>query len=185
MNVTPCTAELPTDQPDGQYRDDVREILEAEGWQETAEGCVVAPNGALWAETNTALDSGIDAPDKTWSVAFDNNVPAPVIATAALSAAGTDLVSEVRRLRAELATARVQAIRDLADKADPQRPEVSFFGDHGHQVGAWMRKQAEREQQRQAAASCSCSCYGCKRGSCAAHDPNDPRCDGTGEQPTA
>jgi hypothetical protein len=47
-----------------------------------------------------------------------------------------------------LADARVQAIRDLADKADPQRPEISFFGDHGHIVGEWMRKQAEYEQQR-------------------------------------
>jgi hypothetical protein len=50
-----------------------------------------------------------------------------------------------------LADARVQAIRDLADKADPQRPEISFFGDHGHIVGEWMRKQAEYEQQRLAA----------------------------------
>lgn len=61
------------------------------------------------------------------------------------------LVAEVRRLRAQVATARVQAIRDLADKADPQHPEVSFFGDHGHEVGAWMRKQAEYEERRLAA----------------------------------
>lgn len=60
------------------------------------------------------------------------------------------LVAEVRRLRDELATARVQAIRDLADKADPQCPEISFFGDHGHEVGAWMRKQAEYEERRAA-----------------------------------
>ncbi|MFE2297961.1 hypothetical protein ACFXAW_07170 [Streptomyces sp. NPDC059445] len=61
------------------------------------------------------------------------------------------LVAEVRCLRTELADARVQSIRDLADKADPQRPEISWFGDYGPQVAAWMRKQAEYEQQRLAA----------------------------------
>jgi hypothetical protein len=51
-------------------------------------------------------------------------------------------------LRAETVAARVQAIRDLADKADPPRPEISFFGDHGHVVGEWMREQAEYEESR-------------------------------------
>ncbi|MGW1533912.1 hypothetical protein [Streptomyces aureus] len=55
------------------------------------------------------------------------------------------------QIEQQKADARVQAIRDLADKAAPQRPEISFFGDHGQQVGAWMRKQAEYEQQRLAA----------------------------------
>jgi hypothetical protein len=54
-------------------------------------------------------------------------------------------------LRAETVAARVQAIRDLADKADPPRPEISFFGDHGHVVGEWMREQAEYEERRHAA----------------------------------
>lgn len=61
------------------------------------------------------------------------------------------LVDEVRRLRAELAAGRAQAWRDLADRADPQRPEISFFSDHGHEVGAWMRKQAEYEDRNAAA----------------------------------
>jgi hypothetical protein len=62
------------------------------------------------------------------------------------------MAAEIRRLRTELATARVQSLRDLADKADPQRPDISFFGDHGHEVGAWIRKQAEYEERRLAAA---------------------------------
>jgi hypothetical protein len=83
------------------YRDDVRTPLHAAGWRETAETTVVAPNGALWAETNNALDSGIDAPDRTWSVSFDSNVPAGVIVAAALAASGVDvpaLIAENRRL---------------------------------------------------------------------------------------
>ncbi|MFF8997115.1 hypothetical protein ACF1GW_30725 [Streptomyces achromogenes] len=91
---------------DAQYRDDVRELLEAAGWRETAEDTVVADNGALWTETNDVLDSGVDAPDKSWSVAFDSNVPANVIAAVAFVAAGKDPADEIRRLRAELAEAR-------------------------------------------------------------------------------
>lgn len=70
------------------YRDDVREALEAAGWREDSRGHVVAPNGALWVETNDALDSGIDAPDKSWSVAFDSGVPAVVVVSTCLAAAG-------------------------------------------------------------------------------------------------
>jgi hypothetical protein len=69
------------------YRDDVREELEAAGWRETAEGWVVAPNGALWTELNEVLDSGVDAPDKSWSVHFDIDVPAAAIVAVALVAA--------------------------------------------------------------------------------------------------
>lgn len=46
------------------------------------------------------------------------------------------------------AQARAAAWRDLADRADPRQPEVSFFGDHGHVVGEWIRKQAEYEERR-------------------------------------
>ena len=105
MTHTPLT----TQQHDGideLYRDDVREPLEAAGWHETAEDCVVAPNGALWTEMTPALDSGIDAPDKAWSVAFDSNVPAPIIVAAALAAAGTDvpaLLADNQHLRQQLA----------------------------------------------------------------------------------
>ncbi|MEV6547943.1 hypothetical protein AB0M57_04445 [Streptomyces sp. NPDC051597] len=95
------------DEYDDQFRDDVRGILEAEGWHETAENTVVAPNGALWTETNATRDSGVDAPDKAWSVAFNGDVPASAIAAVALVAAGMDLVAEIRRLRAEHAR-RVQ-----------------------------------------------------------------------------
>jgi hypothetical protein len=115
-------------QLDDQYRDDVRELLDAEGWCETAENTVVADNGALWAETSDALDSGVDAPDKSWSVAFDSNVPANVIAAVAVVAAGTDPVAEVRRLRAAEA-----ALVTLADRWQ----ELADHGDHaiGHFEG--------------------------------------------------
>jgi hypothetical protein len=74
---------------DMQYRDDVREELEAAGWHESAGGgWLIAPNGALWSETNESLDSGVDAPDKSWSVAFDSGVPAAAIVAVALVAAG-------------------------------------------------------------------------------------------------
>lgn len=46
------------------------------------------------------------------------------------------------------AQTRAAAWRDLADRADPPRPKVSFFGDHGHVVGEWIRKQAEYEERR-------------------------------------
>ncbi|MDX3165883.1 hypothetical protein PV516_19035 [Streptomyces scabiei] len=88
------------------YRDDVREALEAVGWRETAEGGVAAPNGALWTETNDVLDSGVDAPDKTWSVAFDSNVPTLIIAATALAASGADvpqLLADNARLQARVA----------------------------------------------------------------------------------
>lgn len=61
--------------------------------------------------------------------------------------------AEVEEMRRALAAGRAQAWRDLADRADPQRPEISFFGDHGHEVGAWMRKQAEYEERATAAVS--------------------------------
>jgi hypothetical protein len=70
------------------YRDDVRDALARAGWHEDSRGQCVAPNGAVWVETNDELDSGIDAPDRSWSVAFDSAVPAVVIVAAALAAAG-------------------------------------------------------------------------------------------------
>jgi hypothetical protein len=45
-----------TTDDDMPYRDDVREALEAAGWNEAAGDLVVAKNGALWTETNTSLD---------------------------------------------------------------------------------------------------------------------------------
>lgn len=41
-----------------------------------------------------------------------------------------------------------EALRELADRADPQRPEISWFGEWGHQVGEWIRKQAEYADRR-------------------------------------
>lgn len=41
-----------------------------------------------------------------------------------------------------------EALRELADRADPQRPEISWFGEWGHQVGEWTRKQAEYADRR-------------------------------------
>lgn len=115
----PLTPEqLDEDGIDALYRDDVREILEAHGWRETAEDCVVAENGALWTETNTALDSGVDASDKAWSVSFDSDVPASVIAAVALVAAGTDLLADNHRLRQQLDEARTDAFTEAAEMAD-------------------------------------------------------------------
>lgn len=84
------------------YRDDVRELLEAAGWRENAEGFMIAENGALWTEANEALNSGLDAPDKAWTVAFDSGVPAGVIVAAALAAGSlnvTKLLAEIEDLR--------------------------------------------------------------------------------------
>lgn len=69
------------------HRDDVRDPLLAAGWNENADDCMVAPNGALWVETNDALDSGLGAPDKAWTVFFGSGVPAAVIVAAAKAAA--------------------------------------------------------------------------------------------------
>lgn len=73
----------------GLYRTDVRTALEASGWvEDDVEGYLVAPSGALWAETTEALDSRLDSPCGTWSLAFDAGVPACVIAGAALAVTG-------------------------------------------------------------------------------------------------
>lgn len=114
------------------YRDDVREALEHAGWRETAEGHVVAENGALWTETNSALDSGIDAPDRAWGISFDSNVPGPVIVAAALTASGADvpaLIAEQSDMARVLESAgpeiRRQAERvvDLETELDQARAE--------------------------------------------------------------
>lgn len=73
------------------YRDDVREPLVAAGWWENADGFMITDNGALWTEVSVALDSGLDAPDKAWTLAFDSGVPAGVIVAAALAAGGMDV----------------------------------------------------------------------------------------------
>lgn len=48
------------------------------------------------------------------------------------------------------AATRADAWRALADRADPSKPEISWFGDFGHQVGEWIRRQAEYEERRTA-----------------------------------
>lgn len=73
----------------GLYRTDVRDALEAAGWvEDDVEGFMVAPSGAVWAEINEALDSRLDSPCGTWSLAFASGVPACVIAGAALAVTG-------------------------------------------------------------------------------------------------
>lgn len=75
-----------TDEESG-YRDDVRDALTRAGWTENRDGCLVAPNGALWTETNDCLDSQLGGPGKGWSIAFDSGVPAVAIVSACLAAA--------------------------------------------------------------------------------------------------
>ncbi|MEC4016124.1 hypothetical protein [Streptomyces sp. H27-D2] len=70
------------------YRDDVRDVLTAQGWTENSEGALIK-NGALWTEANDCLDSGVVGPGQDYSVAFDSGVPARVI-TAACEAAATE-----------------------------------------------------------------------------------------------
>ena len=42
---------------------------------------------------------------------------------------------------------RAAILRELADRADPAN-EASWFGDFGHLVGEWIRKQADYEERR-------------------------------------
>jgi hypothetical protein len=63
------------------YRDDVRDALRALGWKENHEGCMVK-NGALWTEINHHLESGLDAPDKSWQIEFPKSTPTAVIVAA-------------------------------------------------------------------------------------------------------
>lgn len=111
--TNPTTAPLSSEREAEPYRDDVRESLDAAGWRETEEGCVVAPNGALWTETNDKLDSGVDAPDKAWSVSFDSGVPGPAIVAVALAASGVDVpaqLAELDRVRAENTRLRAERL---------------------------------------------------------------------------
>lgn len=63
-------------------------MLLRRGWTEDHEG-FLRKGGALWTATNDRGDSGIDGPGQKWSVAFDGDVPAPVIVAAAEAAAQT------------------------------------------------------------------------------------------------
>lgn len=38
---------------------------------------------------------------------------------------------------------RAEVLNGVADRADPVAPEVSWFGDYGPQVAAWLRRMAE------------------------------------------
>lgn len=75
------------DDEESGYRDDVRDALTRAGWTENRDGCLVAPNGALWTETNDCLDSQLGGPGKGWSIAFDSGVSAVAIVSACLAAA--------------------------------------------------------------------------------------------------
>jgi hypothetical protein len=61
-----------------------------------------------------------------------------------------DAVMAVADAEQPAAVDRAAVLHDLADRADPQRPEVSWFGDFGHQVGEWIRQQADYEKRRTA-----------------------------------
>jgi hypothetical protein len=65
---------------------DVRRMLLRRGWTEGAD-LMLRKNGALWTTVNHCGDSGLDSPNRTWSVAFDSGVPARVIAAACEAAA--------------------------------------------------------------------------------------------------
>lgn len=139
------------------YRDDVRDPLQAAGWRETTEGFVIAENGALWTETNDCLDSGLGAPDNSWTVAFDSGVPGSVVAAAALAAGGVDvlaLLAELDRTRAELdelkqrvaeldrALDEVMAERDhaeeVADKLAYAIAPIEIIGEHSSGNSPWL-----------------------------------------------
>lgn len=124
------------------YRDDVREPLEAAGWRENDEGHVVAPNGALWTETNAALDSGVDAPDKAWSVELTHDVPAAVVVAAALAASGVDvvgLVADVARLRAENRELR----RELKTSRDRWTEGLRRADEHVREMNEELKRYAD------------------------------------------
>jgi hypothetical protein len=65
---------------------DVRRMLLRRGWTEGRDR-MLRKNGALWTCINDCGDSGLDSPDKTWTVEFDSGVPARVIVAACEAAA--------------------------------------------------------------------------------------------------
>ncbi len=67
---------------------DVRRMLLRRGWTEGRD-LMLRKNGALWAVGSDCGDSGLDAPDGKWSVAFDSGVPARVIVAACEAAVPT------------------------------------------------------------------------------------------------
>ncbi|MFJ4902910.1 hypothetical protein [Streptomyces sp. NPDC088727] len=69
------------------WRRDVHEALEAEGWEPDDElpDMILRKDGVAWCVTNDAGDSGIDAPDKSYGVSFNADVPAEVIVAACRS----------------------------------------------------------------------------------------------------
>jgi hypothetical protein len=67
-------------------------MLLRRGWTEGTDGCL-RKNGALWAATNNAGDSGLDGRGARrsggrWTVPFDSSVPARVIVATCEAAAG-------------------------------------------------------------------------------------------------
>lgn len=61
---------------------DVRRMLLRRGWTEGSDLSVLRKNGALWAVTSDAGDSGLDGRDQKYTIAFDSGVPARVIVAA-------------------------------------------------------------------------------------------------------
>jgi hypothetical protein len=53
----------------------------------------------------------------------------------------------VARVSSSAPADRAAILRELADRADPAN-EASWFGDFGHLVGEWIRKQADYEERR-------------------------------------
>ncbi|WP_428957895.1 hypothetical protein [Streptomyces sp. cg35] len=59
---------------------DIVDALDRRGW--TADPhlpLMTHPDGTVWSITTRVGDSGVDAPDKSWSIPFDSSVPAHVI----------------------------------------------------------------------------------------------------------
>ncbi|WP_432051769.1 hypothetical protein [Streptomyces xiamenensis] len=131
--------------PELAYRDDVREGLAAAGWRENTEGHMVALSGALWTETNEALDSGLDG-RAGWTVAFDSDVPADVIVAASVAAAGSALVDQQRARAVELA----DLLRVEHERANRAREAASSWEDEALAVrqerDALRQRVAELEQ---------------------------------------
>lgn len=142
------------DDEDELYRDDVRDVLAAHGWTEGPDG-FLRKGGALWTETNKALDSGLDGPGGQYVIEFTSEVPAPVITAACLTAAGADvaaLPAEVDRLRAER-----NALRERVAELEAER--ATTRADRDAEIMAWLLKKAReyrstggRQRQMQARA---------------------------------
>ncbi|MFE4829960.1 hypothetical protein [Streptomyces sp. NPDC056672] len=109
-------------------RADVVVRLRAWGWVLESEG-VLERNGAQWAVTNPVGDSQVTAGSGSYSVPFDSDVPADVIATACRAAAGDPAAAPDPRTAAlseALAAALAERTEDTLEAADADYNNAVF-----------------------------------------------------------